>query len=110
MIGFIGVCLVHRRSRLRVLDPPCFGFLEADLGAAEDVRFLDTAGAGAAAAAGAATAAADAAGADTRFLDAGGGFSGAEAEAAEATEAEVEAEAAGAAAELCNNNSCLKSS
>ena len=52
--------LVHRRNRrldldLRVLDPPCFGFLEADLGAADDARFLD---AGAAIDAAAATAAA----------------------------------------------------
>lgn len=48
---------VHRRNRLRVLDPPFFGLLEAELGAcdacaadacAADDRFLDAAEAGAA--------------------------------------------------------------
>ena len=110
MIGFIGVCLVHRRSRRRVLDPPGFDLLEAGLGDAD--RFLDTAAAGAATAAGAAAAAADAPSADTRLV-ADFGFAAdacaADACACAADACACAAEALGATGVEARNNSCLKS-
>ena len=85
-----------RRSRLRVLDPPDFDFLEADAGGAADDRFLDAAGsAGAAADAPSAAAA----GTDARLADLG--F---------AADALGAAEALGATGAEARNNSCLKSS
>lgn len=98
----VGFDWVHRRSRLRVLDPPCFGLLEAGLGDAD--RFLDAAGAGAAAAAAADASSAGAAGADARLVADFGFAADACATATDACAADAEATGAEA-----RNNSCLKS-